>query len=728
MSQLKKLYAAAAGVHNATPLQNICDALTNDMRVSGRQNLISGKGSSFALGLEGFADDQVAGSDLSVAIESLGACLAGIDTKGMTNAQREAGVMAGAITGDIGAFLSHDAGMAPGMIGASNGIGRIAPALESYDEKENKAAAVYTVAYNLQAARQDAFGEAFYPTCVVAPDQQGYVIQINLVNLINGVRRKVTGELDNWNRHNIVHVIRNPGLINSNSTKIVPVFRDGNKANMVAESVMAPTTTEVNGESVETSMLAINKVFDLIGISQTDLQLDQGHMDETDSIDTDILLKAVAIKIGDDVIKFPTTHLPGSQFHYPVQGDQQRMDVRMETDALAINVKTKQADGSDLDTLGPIVTQNLVVYLKTTINGSVVRDKGDTEVTATPVRVVKIVDSLNEVHLPSSPSFAAVVALFANAQVIGYDLDARRTNLNRRSIGQMLETRQDQQSYAVPLLSPFTVKRPMGLNDSTDSSDLASLVTLTRAMASGMAVEELFKAADTLRALVSEGRRPLGDNLMVLGIARHLITAHYEFKEIKIESTIQTRNSAELAANIQATIINVIRDMVYRAYQDSGYKAAADMLAGGDSAKPVVIIGADQTLVRWLNVTGDLRTLGGGFDDILIVDTLNEKMLGKIFITFGVKSAADGVPHPLHFGNMAWKPEVTVVLPIHRNGANSKELTVQPSFRHVTNLPILLELNVTGIPKTVETRVPVLVNGAVDFTDVTPVAPAPGNP
>jgi hypothetical protein len=196
--------------------------------------------------------------------------------------------------------------------------------------------------------------------------------------------------------------------------------------------------------------------------------------------------------------------------------------------------------------------------------------------------------------------------------------------------------------------------------------------------------------------------------LMVLGIARHLITAHYDYKEVKVDGQVQTRNSAELAANIQATLINVIRDAVFRAYQSSGYKAAADMLAGGESAKPVVIIGCDQTTGRYLQIAGDLRTIGGGFDEVQIVDTQNEKMKGKIFITFGVKGAADGIPHPLHFGNMAWKPEVTVVLPIHRNGANSKELTVQPSFRHVTNLPILIEIDVTGIPETVETRVPVV--------------------
>ncbi|BAW19068.1 putative major head protein [Ralstonia phage RP31] len=716
MSQLKKLFAAKNGSGASTQLEATIEAVASNMRLSGRDSLVSAKGAGLALGLESFADDAVAASDLQMSIDSLTNVVAGLEAD-LTSAQREAAVMAGAITGDIGAFLRNsNMSNVPGAMAATGGIDRIAPALESYDEKENRAAAVYTVAYNLQAARQDAFGEAFYPTVVVAPDQQGYHIHLNLVNLINGVRRKATGELDNWNRHNIVNVIRNPGLINSTSTKIAPVYRDGYKQFFVDTALVAPITTDVNGEQVQTAPLAIGKVFDLIDLSQTDLQLDQGHMDETDSIDTDILLKSVVIKVGNDVLEFPTTHLPGAQFHYPVQGDQQRMDVRLETAALSVGPTTLNVAGAALDTLKPVVDGNLVVYIKTTVTGSVVRDKGDTELNASAVRIDKIIDQNGDVALPSSPAYAAIVALFNDAQVIGYRLDARRTNLNRRSIGQMLETRQDVQAYAVPLLSPFTVKRPQGLNDTTDASDLASLVTLTRAMASGKAVDELFDAADTLKALVQEGRRPLGDNLMVLGIARHLITAFYEEQEIKVDSTVQTRNSAELAANIQATLINVIRDMVFRAYQLSGYKAAADMLAGGESAKPVVIIGTDQTLARYLQVAGDLRTIGGGFEDVMIVDTQNERMHGKIFITFGVKGAADGIPHPLHFGNMAWKPEVTVVLPIHRNGANSKELTVQPAFRHITNLPILLEITVTGIPSTVDSRVPVVVTGSLNTT------------
>lgn len=709
MSVFDKIFAdknAAGSVPQA-----IVDTLNSERKRGGKDGFAGAGAAGLSLGLEGYADDALALSDLQTSVGQLSAALESISIGSskvnFTAAQKQAGMIAAGFSGNLGAVLSSPLTAVAGAIPAPSDLGRIKPALESYDEKENRAAAVYTVAYNLQAARQDEFGEAFYPTVTVAPDQQGYHIQIQLVNLINEIRRKTSGDLDNWNRKNIVHVVRNPGLIQSDSTKLVPIYRDDSKHNFVDAAVLATRDVPLNGETVTTSALAVGKTFSLLGISQTSFQLDTAMMDETDSIDTDIRLKKIYVKVGEDVVSFEVDHIMGSTFVYPVQGDSKRMDVRFETEALQIRTDTKKVGGGDLVTLAPLVAADLHVSISVGMFGSVVTDIGKTQMTASPVQVVKLVDATGDVHLPSSVAHQAIVDLFAGAQVIGYELDARRTNLNRRSIGQMLETRQESQAYAVPLLSPVTIKRPQGLSDATDASDLAALVTLTRAMASGLAVDELFRARDLL-SKYKDDRAKVGDSPMVLGIARHLITPYFDSKEIKIESTVNSLNSVDLAANIQATMINVIRDMVYTAYQESGYKAANDLLAGGEGQTPEVIIGTDQTLARYLMVTGDLRTIGEGFGVPRIVWTQNDKMKGRIFVTFGVRGAAEGVPHPLHFGNMAWKPEVTVVLPIHRNGANNKELTVQPSFRHVTNLPILLEITVTGIPETVDTRVPVL--------------------
>jgi hypothetical protein len=157
-------------------------------------------------------------------------------------------------------------------------------------------------------------------------------------------------------------------------------------------------------------------------------------------------------------------------------------------------------------------------------------------------------------------------------------------------------------------------------------------------------------------------------------------------------------------------LINTIRDMVYTMYTSSAYKAAADAMFDGAAPKPLIIIGTDPTIARYLTLVGDTRTFGDQFD-FKIVSTLDSRLSGKIFVTLGCEQAyGSGTPNPLHFGAMAWSPEATVMMPITRNGAISHELTVSPRFRHVTNLPILGVLTVTNIPAVVTGKVTLAVS------------------
>lgn len=589
------------------------------------------------------------------------------------------------------------------MIPSADDVGRVA-AIESYDEKEARLSAIYTVAYNLSAARQDEFGEAFFRTIVVPPEQHGFYVQINLINLINAIRREASGSLHNYNRVNIVHVLRNPDLINSESTILHPVFRDESKHNFVDEVLVPPQTLVVDNKDLVTSYMAFGKEFSLSGISQTDAQLDVAMADETDSIDTDIKLAEVLIKAGDDIVRFDMRDFPQAQFHGSQQGDEQRMDLFFNTVDLRLDKLTKQHAGAALSTLAPLVTGDWQVKLEIDLYGYVIRDKGDTKLTKGEVKVKKIYNAAGEELALTDPSAAAVVALFDDAELFGYKLDARLTNLNQRHDGQQLETRTEKQSYAVPLLSPFKIKRPQGIGDATNASDVASLVTLTRAMASGKAVNELLRVRNMLERYTND-RSALTDIPKVFGMARHLMQPFFEKADIDIEAAVNSMNSADLVNNIQAVIINALRDMIFRGIQKSGYKAAADMLAGGDSAPPNVIIGTDQTLSRYLMITGDLRTMGPKIGKVIIVETLNDKMKGRILATLAQEGTPDGVPHPLDFGFMAWKTELVVVLPLHRNGANNKEVIVQPSLRHVHNMPFLVEVIPTNIDKVVQTRV-----------------------
>ncbi|WP_144106758.1 hypothetical protein [Paraburkholderia sp. BCC1886] len=649
-----------------------------------------------------------------------------------TDAQLAAATAMAAITGDIPGYLKapvkHDRVSVEGMqfitpqTGADRMFERVKPALEAYDEKENKNAVVYSVAYNLNAARQDEFGEAFYPTVVVTPDQVGYTVSIRLIEAYNEPKRPISGDpTKNFDRRNIVQAVIDPTILRNDQTKIIPVVRDESAKYFVSSSAVEPYAELLSDDtSVTTAPLKVGAKFSLLAISQTEALLETGLLDITDAIDTQLALAAVYVQftqtVNDvtttEVVKFNTKNLPLATFNYAVQDVYRQMNLQYKTDTLLVGPNTLQADGAASAILAPIVTGGYEARIGLSMFGSVNLELGNTEINASSVSLTSLKNSSDSALDTSSGTAATLAALFDGAVVIGYDLDARRTNTNRRQRGQLLNTNYYNQIYTVPLLAPITIPRPMAVGDANDSSDLAALITTTRIRTSNSAVDELLRVQDLLAETTSAlntlaAPNDPQDTPQIMGVSRFVIQPAYIEKDLAVDTQTDSLSAHQRAADIQATLVNALRDISYTLYVQSGYKAGADALAGGVAPVPTVIIGTDPYIARYLMVTGDLRTLGGQFD-VKIVSTLNKRMSGKIVLSFGDFSAERaGVPNPLHFGNMAWKPEMTVVLPMIRNGAQSKELTVQPSYLHVTNLPVLGVINVTGISNIAYNKVPV---------------------
>ena len=196
----------------------------------------------------------------------------------------------------------------------------------------------------------------------------------------------------------------------------------------------------------------------------------------------------------------------------------------------------------------------------------------------------------------------------------------------------------------------------------------------------------------------------VGDTLEILGVARHLISPFYEEFNLDLGAIVNNVQSKNLAEDIQQAITNKMREMAYRMVRDSGWRQAASALNGGNDVDPIILAGTDQVTEGWLMVNGDMRTLGEGVS-LEVVSTPNKLMNGKIVMTLKAPNASEGVPNVLNFGNMAYQPELVLALPIHRNGANSKELTVQPAFRHITNMPIMAVINIQGWADVIDTKV-----------------------
>ena len=638
-------------------------------------------------------------------------------SKTFTSAQKDAAVAAAIMGGNIREALRQPA-MRAGIstesisyvqpFGITDSFEKRSYSAEAYDDRDNQQSMIYSVTYNLQAARQDEFGETLFPTVVVTPDNVGLTIIVRLMNVLNEFQRDVSGALNQYNKKNILRAFADATILKNESTRIVPVARAGNAANLanfVNPAWIPPAAVMLENQSITTAPLAVGKKFSLLGISQTDTMLANGLMDVTDSIEPAIKLQTfyvhvpagVGVGMVADTIRFSVQHLPMTTFTPQAQGNTKIMQLTFDTTSVVMSALTKQADGTAISTLGAIATNGYKVRLAVNMSGSVNIETADTVVYGNSLSVASIEDNTGKLLDLTVGAAAALVAAIGTATIIGYELEAWRSNLNRRQRGQMIEQTHYRQVHSVPMRSPLVALHPVTNDGQDDSGELVSLITATHISTSNAAVTALIQASVQMAEWV-DARDAQGEAPEVLGAGRFLVRPTYLVDAIDMATAVDSLTATQRFDDMRATIINKIRDMVYRMYSTSEYKAASDSRAGGIGPRPTVIVATDQVLGAYLFVSGDTRVLGNEFD-LKVVTTMDTRMHGHLFITFGDFSGdVNAGPNPLHFGTMAWKPEMTVVLPISRGGQISKELSVQPSYLHIVNLPILAHLVITNVP------------------------------
>jgi hypothetical protein len=701
------------------------EGLVEDLRirVGNGANVVPETAIASMIGLESL--DAVVATSVGAVVRSFGTSLeemlATHSMGDVTPAQKKAAVSAALLCNNVEKHFATDParkmvateGMRFVDLAGSIGQEKRTYGMESYDEKNSKDLTAFSIAYNLQAARQDEFGEAFFPTYTVSPDQFGFSIEISLVQVFDDFVRNVNGNaLGNFGRKNVIHASIDPTILRNDATKAVPVYRTEAADKFVANNIVAPYDVMVDGQAVTTAPLLFGKRMSLIDLSQTEASVKAGLMDYTDALDTMIHLKNLYLSVSDGAGKTDVVRIAGLQnmssslFTKTVQGADRLMQLTMDTKQLLVSNTLKQVDGSDLDVLKQIVTDKLSVRFGSFLSGTAHLTTGDVLIQNSGVEVTSVQDKDGEFLALNSGVGLAIVQLFANAKLEGWDPEARRVNSNARQRGQLLDLSKFSMMYSVPLLGPISVLRSLHDGSENDTSDLASLIMTTHIMASAAAVAKLQDTAATLAAQISHNGGVMSYDPEMFGIARLVLTPHYEKAQLIMKERLANVKAHEWAADVQATIVNKMRDMVYRAYRDTGFKAVADAFAGGVAPTPTVIIGTDTVLARYIMVDSDFRTLGNDFN-VKLVTTLNQNMKGKIYMAFGVFDGSEGTPNPLHFGNMAWKPEVVVNAQISRRNQTSKELTVAPSYTHIVHTPILMELDIVGIHDVVATRTPI---------------------
>lgn len=716
---MSTLFAAKTGRREDNSYTGkVLSAVRNTLNdVKGTTSLIE---VSRSLGMESMTEGQV--GQLNTALETMTSrtanMVAGLGIEGISVQQQSSMVAAAIAAADLKSFAARGLSMeaiesAKGVVGnavMSDAFANRLPAMEAYDESNNRDSVVYTVAYNFLAAKQNDFGETFYPTHVVSNDNVGVTVSLRLIQVYDDIKRNVNGALARFNRKNIVKALIDSTILKNEMTRVVPVVRPASLANFVDPALVPAAAVVLEGESINTAPLKVGVEMDIIGLSQTDTLLAAGVMDRTDGLDRSINLQNVYIQVGADVLSYNVSNLATSNFLAQPQENYKRHALNFNSHSLVVNKSKKRADNTALVELASVVTEDLILQLKINMTGTVNIEEGGLVVYGNSIKIEKAFDAAGVELALTHAKVAPLVAKFATAVIFGYTLKAYRNNLNKRQRGQLLDTTYQNQTWTLPLRSPVSVIRPPNADSQTDSGDLASLVAATFARTSNEAVTTLLETAALLKEFV-DSRVPTSLAPDLFGVARELVEPTYIGETLDVNAVINSVSSHEKAADIQAVLAQKIRDIGSRLYRDSGFQAVIETKVAGVEGEPTILVGTDPMTARYLMVDGDTRLTGPTFN-YKVVTTPDERMQGKLVIALGYPDQSEGTLNPIHFGYMLWSPEATIVIPQARGDQISKELTVMPRFRHITNVPVMGMVEVKNIPDVVSKKI------AIDFHNI----------
>lgn len=660
-----------------------------------------------------------------------------ISTEGYTDQQWKAGVFTLMAAGNPKEYMqkalsfeSAEPGLGVTIADSVNGVyGHRAEhaftlSQEAFDDRELINNLPFSVVFNIQAARQNEFGEAFYPTLVVSPDQATVDVTVRRAMVFNEVRHELSGKTMDFYRRNLVEAVLDHSVLDNQSTKIVPMYVSGGANNNTAHFSTAVGTTLVKqgNEMVPTRPLKFANQFNLIGLSQTNTVQATGTLDNTDTIDHRVVLEEIFVNVTSAsvaapnnvaVLKFPTANLIRAGFLKSPEGLDREVMLNFVTDSLPITYQTSDISDVDnpSDTLGYLNTparQGYVLMLGMTVSGQGNLELGNFNLEASRIQIVKVLNKLADGTTVEITDTAIINALKAEYTFTAdsFNLDSRRSNLNRRTRGVQVTTVDQNERFVIPLGQPISCPSP--ITNTRTSTDMSAPITAARIINDNNAVTKLFKYADLLSTLeLSRDYAVPVPNIE--GIGRLMIRPYYEEYELDLLEVTASLKSQDRAADVSAAFVNKIREMSYRAYRDSALQPALDAATGGTGERPVLLIGTDPVILRHIIVSGDTRTVSIAFDH-KIVCSYDLRMRDHIFMTF-VREKVNG-PDPLSFGFMAWMPELATQVNLTRQGAVYNETMVQPRSLHVNTCPILMKIKVKNLDKAVGEQLP------INFRDV----------
>ena len=576
--------------------------------------------------------------------------------------------------------------------------------LEAFDNMELQKGIDVSVVFNALAIGQSPFNDDWFPVVVGTPDEVVFRINIPRILVQNEyVSPDQSGDPADFKKHNLIRAALDYTILMNNSTDLVPIFRDGvNNDKFLSKAALTPVKAKVGPVEVTTQPLKVGVKHSLIALSSNEALKLAGAIGETDAVEPKVSIKniyLVASKEGaagadatESVYRLRTLNLPGAGYFRPMEGNLRQMNLNFNPQALTIKAGMHDVTGAEGAALAGVTAGKYTLVLSAGLYGNINLETSNNQVTAGAVDIVKVLDEDGKpVDIDSAAVQTALEGL--TFEIVAYDIDARRTNSNLRTKGLILNPDLETRAYYVPLNAPLVSQTPIGQENL--GLDLNALVQGVHMQIENAAVTTLLDFDKTLADwFVSSETLNLYPSFETPG--ELLVAPFYESIEVDIQKELNSTSSAMKVDDIQGVLVSVIREVIARACRETGYEVSLRANNGGSVEQLRVIAVTDNVLPKYLVINGDDRYLGANAS-MSVTSVSDLRMRDTIFLSFGRKGT--GKHDPLTFGNMLYIPELAISAQVNRNGATIMERQVQPRFRHIVNLPILIKLNVTNLVK-----------------------------
>lgn len=575
-------------------------------------------------------------------------------------------------------------------------------AQESFDGQQLNNAIYFSIAYNIAAATQDEFGETLYPTITVSPVESGISVSVEYVAIMGKeVLRDTKGTpvVDVENRIPVIKAMYDHSVFGVDTSAIIPVFRTSNKDNFVEECKYVDDTT--SNVAIETAPLKFGKAIDILGISQTDEQLAKGVMDNTDAVDRAVNISKLYFTLGDagnlEYFSYDVSNIASRRFYAPPQGHYKLLKCSFKATGAAINTSnTKKVNGAASTVLQGL-EQNHNIMLQFNVTGELNVESGVVDLNAFEIRLEGVRDASGNLLADTDPKYTAIKTAIEKAKLVGYVLEARRTNTNVRTRGVIVSNEIYSYLYNVPFRSGVTCVKSLVNYSGTenDANRVAAQSQTTGFIISNIAVSTLVNHVESLRAAKDNGSLA---HLEFEGIGAKFTDPYFREESIDLADVVDSRESNkrddDVRSNLLQRINNIAMDMIIK----SKYGPSFKVLKGNAGGKITIVIATDPNIARLIVRDGVSEFEYGDRFKFKVVSTYNNLMTGRIIIVPTVLDANKNTsPDPMNFGFCAYTPTIVYEVSKTTNGAVAGELNTIPRFLHVTNLAIAGVINISDV-------------------------------